>query len=188
MGAQITNRWDHTWHQQDALAFCSPHEDPVSMALTATFRLLTNWNIAPASIGRLEVGTESNPDRSKSIKSHLMRLLAPANHDVQGTDCVHACYGGTAALLNALSWCSSCLWDGRMALVVASDVAAYAAGPARPTGGAAAVAMLIGPDAPLVLVPGTVCSYFDAHSEFCKTHGLFPVVRCNAFLGTKVHQ
>lgn len=158
------------------------------MALTATFRLLTNWNIAPASIGRLEVGTESNPDRSKSIKSHLMRLLAPANHDVQGTDCVHACYGGTAALLNALSWCSSCLWDGRMALVVASDVAAYAAGPARPTGGAAAVAMLIGPDAPLVLVPGTVCSYFDAHSEFCKTHGLFPVVRCNAFLGTKVHQ
>lgn len=45
-------------------------------------------------------------------------------------------------------------WDGRYALVVCGDIAVYEAGPARPTGGCGAVAMLIGPDAPLVLEPG----------------------------------
>lgn len=45
-------------------------------------------------------------------------------------------------------------WDGRFAMVVCGDIAVYEAGPARPTGGCGAVAMLIGADAPLVLEPG----------------------------------
>ena len=48
-------------------------------------------------------------------------------------------------------------WDGRYALVVCGDIAVYEAGPARPTGGCGAVAMLIGADAPLVLEPGLRC-------------------------------
>lgn len=43
---------------------------------------------------------------------------------------------------------------GRFALVVAADIAVYASGAARPTGGAGAVAMLVGPNAPLVLERG----------------------------------
>lgn len=43
---------------------------------------------------------------------------------------------------------------GRYALVVAGDIAVYATGNARPTGGAGAVAMLIGPNAPLILERG----------------------------------
>ena len=62
----------------------------------------------------------------------------------QGADCVNACYGGTAALLGACDWIESASWDGRGAIVVAADVAVYAKGPARPTGGCGAVAMLIG--------------------------------------------
>ena len=46
--------------------------------------------------------------------------------------------------MNAVAWVESSGWDGRHAVVVASDVAVYREGPARPTGGAAAVAMLIG--------------------------------------------
>lgn len=46
--------------------------------------------------------------------------------------------------MNAVAWVESSGWDGRHAVVVASDVAVYKAGPARPTGGAAAVAMLVG--------------------------------------------
>ena len=38
------------------------------------------------------------------------------------------------------------MWDGRLAIVVAVDIAAYAKGPARPTGGAGAIAFLLGPD------------------------------------------
>merc|ERR1719197_1259673 len=40
-------------------------------------------------------------------------------------------------------------WDGRYAIVVTGDIAVYERGPARPTGGAGVVAMLIGPDAPV---------------------------------------
>ena len=39
-------------------------------------------------------------------------------------------------------------------MVVAADIAVYASGNARPTGGAGAVAMLVGPDAPLVIERG----------------------------------
>ena len=43
---------------------------------------------------------------------------------------------------------------GRYALVVAGDIAVYATGSARPTGGAGSVAMLVGPSAPLVVERG----------------------------------
>lgn len=62
----------------------------------------------------------------------------------QGVDCINACYGATAALFNAVNWVESRSWDGRYAVVVAADMAVYARGPARPSGGCGAVAMLIG--------------------------------------------
>lgn len=90
-------------------------------------------------------------DKSKSTKTILMDLF-PGNTDIEGATVVNACYGGTAALLNAFNWVESDGWDGRYAIVVAADIAAYARGPARPTCGAGAVALLIGRDAPLALV------------------------------------
>ena len=63
---------------------------------------------------------------------------------VQGVDNVNACYGGTAGLYNCINWIESQAWDGRLAVVVASDEAVYEAGPARPSGGAGAVALLVG--------------------------------------------
>lgn len=94
-------------------------------------------------------------DKSKSVKSVLMQLFeSSGNTDVEGVDTTNACYGGTAALFNSLSWVESSAWDGRYALVVAGDIAVYATGAARPTGGAGAVAMLVGPNAPLVIERG----------------------------------
>jgi len=104
------------------------------------------------SVGRLEVGTESLVDKSKSTKTVLMDLFK-GNTDVEGATIVNACYGGTAALLNAFTWVESDGWDGRYAIVVAADIAAYARGPARPTCGAGAVAVLVGRDAPLSFNP-----------------------------------
>lgn len=75
------------------------------------------------------------------------------NTDIEGATIVNACYGGTAALFNAMAWCESSGWDGRYAIVVAADIATYAAGPARPTCGVAAVAVLVGRDAPLHFDP-----------------------------------
>lgn len=98
------------------------------------------------------MGTETLIDKSKSVKTTLMDLFAASgNHDVEGIDSKNACYGSTAAVLNAVNWIESSSWDGRYAIVFAGDIAIYAEGPARPVGGAGAVALLIGPDAPLVL-------------------------------------
>lgn len=81
-----------------------------------------------------------------------MDLFAPSgNTDIEGIDSKNACYGGTAALFNAVNWIESSNWDGRYALVLAGDIAIYAEGASRPVGGAGASALLIGPDAPLVL-------------------------------------
>jgi len=139
---------------QEHMAYCDDREDINSFLLTVTRSLLTKYNIDPRSIGRIDVGTESIIDKSKSVKTLLMDLFAPSgNTDIEGVDSKNACYGGTAALFNVINWVESRSWDGRYGLVVAGDIAVYADGPARPVGGAGAVAMLIGPNAPLVFHP-----------------------------------
>lgn len=135
---------------QDAMSFSGDREDINSISLTVVQSLLEKYQISINDIGRLEVGTESLVDKSKSTKTVLMSLFeGSGNTDIEGVTVINACYGGTAALLNALLWADSSSWDGRYAIVVAADIAVYADGPARPTGGIGAVAMLIGRDAPL---------------------------------------
>ena len=142
------------------LAFCTDHEDTVSIAMNAITQLFDKYNFTPDMFGRLEVGTESSIDRSKSIKSFLLQLFGD-NHELFGVDNTNACYGGTAAFLNSLAWIESSQWDGRMALVVCSDIAVYEDMSARPTGGCGAVAFAIGPNAPLVVEPhfATYCAH-----------------------------
>lgn len=131
------------------------HPDVNSLALTALSSLMRTYAIDPASIGRLEVGTETVLDKSKSCKSILMQLFESAgNTDIEGIDNLHACYGGTNALFDALNWVESSGWDGRNAIVVAGDIELYDQKNARPTGGAGCLAMRIGPDAPLSFEPG----------------------------------
>ncbi|KAE8154493.1 hydroxymethylglutaryl-coenzyme A synthase C terminal-domain-containing protein [Aspergillus avenaceus] len=136
------------------------------MALTTVSALLRKYAIDPRTIGRLEVGTETLLDKSKSCKSVLMQLFGE-NADIEGADTYNACYGGTNALLNAVHWVESSSWDGRDAIVVAGDIALYDTAAARPTGGAGCVAMLVGPDAPLVLEP-VRASYMKHVYDFYK--------------------
>lgn len=100
------------------------------------------------------------------------------NHDIEGVTVVNACYGGTAALLNALAWADSSAWDGRYAIVVAGDIAVYAPGPARPTCGCGAVAMLVGRDAPLDIDLFTRTTHASHQWDFFKPnpHSEYPVV------------
>jgi len=137
---------------QEGMGICGDNEDVNSLALTVVHSLLEKYQIPPSSIGRLEIGTETLVDKSKSTKTHLLPLFHP-NTDIEGATIINACYGGTAALLNAFHWVESDGWDGRYAIVVAVDIAVYERGPARPTGGAGAVAVLVGRDAPLAFDP-----------------------------------
>lgn len=154
---------------QSKMGFCTDREDVNSLCLTVVSRLLERHNIQPQAIGRLEVGTETIIDKSKSVKSVLMQLFAESgNTDIEGIDTTNACYGGTAALFNCLNWLESSSWDGRYALAVCADIAVYAQGPARPTGGAGAVAMLLGPNAPLIFERGLRATHMEHAYDFYK--------------------
>ena len=164
---------------QTDLAFCTDREDVYSIALTVVDRLIKRARVDLKDIGRLEVATETILDHSKSVKTVLMKLFAEAgNHDVEGVDTINACYAGTNAVFNSINWLESSSWDGRYAIVVVADIAEYAKGNARPTCGAGAVAMLWGPNAPVVFEPRVRSSYMDHTWDFYKPHlaSPYPVV------------
>jgi hydroxymethylglutaryl-CoA synthase len=154
---------------QERMGFCTDREDINSLCLTVVEKLLKRYNVEAKDIGRLEVGTETIIDKSKSVKSVLMQLFEPFGAtDLEGIDTTNACYGGTAALFNAVNWVESSSYDGRLALVVCGDIAVYAAGSARPTGGAGAIAMLVGPNAPLVFDRGMRSIFMKHAYDFYK--------------------
>ncbi|XP_026797832.3 hydroxymethylglutaryl-CoA synthase, cytoplasmic isoform X1 [Pangasianodon hypophthalmus] len=164
---------------QARMGFCSDREDINSLCLTVVQRLMERNCLSYDSVGRLEVGTETIIDKSKSVKTVLMQLFEESgNTDVEGIDTTNACYGGTAALFNAVNWVESSSWDGRYALVVAGDIAVYATGSARPTGGAGAVAMLVGPNAPLAFDRGLRGTHMQHAYDFYKPDMVseYPVV------------
>lgn len=85
---------------QTSLAFTSDREDINSISLSALHQLLDDYSVDLTRVGRLEVGTESAIDRSKSVKSVLMQLFADSgNSDIEGVDTTNACYGGTDYLI-----------------------------------------------------------------------------------------
>ena len=169
---------------------CDEDEDVASMAMSAVRRLLDKRGVRRRDVGMLMVGSESLIDRSKSLKSRVMAVLADeearaderlflaaddadadadaaadeeeddACADVEGVDTYHACYGGTAALLACSNWAESRAWDGRWAIAVCTDVSDAPAQYAF-MNGAAAVAVLVGPRAPLVMQTPRVSCVLD---------------------------
>ena len=62
------------------------------MALTTLASLVFKYSIDLTNIGRLEVGTETMLDKSKSVKSVLMQLFGKVgNFNVEGVDSYNAC-------------------------------------------------------------------------------------------------
>lgn len=154
---------------QSKMSFCLDNEDINSICLTVLNNLMEKYSIDPHEVGRLEVGTETLIDKSKSVKSVLMSLFEKSgNTDIEGVDSVNACYGGTAALFNAINWIESSYWDGRYAIVVMGDIALYSKGNARPTGGAGAIAFLIGPNAAIVFERGLRSTHINHTYDFYK--------------------
>lgn len=60
---------------QLAMSFVNDREDINSISLTCVSNLMRKNNVAKHMIGRLEVGTETIIDKSKSLKTFLMMLF-----------------------------------------------------------------------------------------------------------------
>ena len=135
---------------QAKMSFVTSGEDINSICLTVLEMILSRNRINKNDVGRMEVGTETFLDKSKSIKTFLMSLF-PKNKDIEGVTTSNACYGGTNALLNAYNWINSRHYNGKYAIVIMADVAVYEKGNARPTGGCGAVAILLGRNANIII-------------------------------------
>ncbi len=137
-----------------------PQHSVYTMAATAVWRLIRQYDIDPRRIGFLGLGTESSTDNSAGpiiLKGMLDEALTASGLPQISRACEvpefkHACLGGVYAMKGALRYLST---DGRgkLAIVVCADIAEYARGcSGEPTQGAGAVAMLIEENPALVSV------------------------------------
>jgi len=128
-----------------------PEQSVYTLAANAVWRLIQAYDIDPADIGYLALGTESSSDNSAGaviVKGMLDDALAVHGMPRVSRECEvpeykHACLGGVYALKGALRYLAT---DGatRKAIVVCSDIAEYERGSSgEPTQGAGAVAMLL---------------------------------------------
>ena len=113
-----------------------------SIMITSVQNLFDKYELTASDIGHIEVVQAPSDGSKQTVKSTLLQMLTSnGTFDVDGMDKLDACDDKRIALLNTMTWMRSPAYDGRFGLVVCGDVPV-------PTGGHAAVAMLVGPDAP----------------------------------------
>lgn len=93
-------------------------EDPVTMAVNAANRMLTDED--RANVELLIVASESGVDQEKPMSTWVQRYLR-LSPNVRNFELKHACYGGTAGLRMALGWIASGMARGKKALVISTD-------------------------------------------------------------------
>ena len=93
-------------------------EDPVTMAVNAANRMLTDED--RANIELLIVASESGVDQEKPMSTWVQRYLG-LSPNVRNFELKHACYGGTVGLRMALGWIASGMARGKKALVISTD-------------------------------------------------------------------
>lgn len=137
-----------------------PDQSVYTMAATAVIRLINQYDIDPARVKFLGLGTESSTDNSAGaiiVKGMVDRALGmqgkpPIARSCEVPEFKHACLGGVYGMKGALRHLAL---DGAggQAIVVCADIAEYARGSSgEPTQGAGAVAMLLEEDPKLATV------------------------------------
>ncbi|MEM7612194.1 MAG: hydroxymethylglutaryl-CoA synthase [Pseudomonadota bacterium] len=131
-----------------------------TMAATAVMRLIRQYDIDPAEVRFLGLGTESSLDNSAGaviVKGMIDTALAadgkaPLSRACEVPEFKHACLGGVYAMKSAVR---ALALDGRgsKAIVVCADIAEYQRDSSgEPTQGAGAVAMLLEENPTLAVV------------------------------------
>jgi hydroxymethylglutaryl-CoA synthase len=135
-----------------------PDQSVYTMAGNAVMRLIEQYDVDPARIGFLGLGTESSTDNSAGaiiVKGMLDQGLTAKGRSRISRNCEvpelkHACLGGIYALKQGLRYLALEKRD-TCAIVVSADIAEYARGSTgEPTQGAGAVAMLLERDPQLL--------------------------------------
>ena len=133
------------------MAFPDVHEDAATFAAEALLKLINDYNVNPAEVARIYLGTESALDAAKPTATYAMQMVEKALERKYGQRCfkncdvvdmTFACVGAVDALQNCLDFCRAN--PGRKAIVIASDYAKYElASSGEYTQGGGAVAVLV---------------------------------------------
>ena len=137
-----------------------PNQSMYTMAANAVIRLIDQYDVDPARVKFLGLGTESSTDNSAGaiiVKGMVDEALAvrgmpPISRSCEVPEFKHACLGGVYGMKGAIRHLAL---DGAggQAIVVCADIAEYARGSSgEPTQGAGAVAMLLEEDPQLAVV------------------------------------
>ena len=133
------------------MAVLDAHEDTATIAANALLKLITDFNINPADIGRIYLGTESALDGAKPTATYAVQLVESVLTDEFGArvfrhtdvvDMTFACVGGVDAMHNSIDYVR--INPEKKAIVIAADYAKYGLeSTGEYTQGAGAVAVLI---------------------------------------------
>jgi polyketide biosynthesis 3-hydroxy-3-methylglutaryl-CoA synthase-like enzyme PksG len=132
-----------------------PYEDPVSFAINAAKPIIDQ--LSGSERDRIELlitCSESGIDFGKSMSTYVHHYLG-LNRNCRLFELKQACYSGTAGLQMAVNFILSQVSPGAKALVIATDLSRYMVAEGddaltmdwaffEPSGGAGAVAMLVG--------------------------------------------
>jgi polyketide biosynthesis 3-hydroxy-3-methylglutaryl-CoA synthase-like enzyme PksG len=146
-----------------------PMEDPVSFAVNAGKAVVDQLPKAEReSIRHLVVATESGIDFGKAMSSYVQHYLG-LSRNCRTFEVKHACFGGTAALQAVAAMLRCSTRPNERALVITTDVArpiphTYA----EPSQGAAAIALLLGPEPRLLELELSTGSYGFEVMDSCR--------------------
>ena len=137
-----------------------PNHSVYTMAANAVIRLIDQYDVDPARVKFLGLGTESSTDNSAGaiiVKGMVDQALEtrgkpPIARSCEVPEFKHACLGGVYGMKGAIRHLALD-GAGSQAIVVCADIAEYARGSSgEPTQGAGAVAMLLEEDPKLAVV------------------------------------
>jgi hydroxymethylglutaryl-CoA synthase len=132
----------------ERMAVADVHEDAATMAAMSLLDLMRRADLLPEEIGKIYVGTESAPDEAKAIGTYVIGMLeniyGKGSFQECGTVEFKAACIATTFALESLSYWVAAQDEGKVGIVIASDVAKYPlASSGEYTQGAGSVALLL---------------------------------------------
>ena len=132
----------------ERMAVPDAHEDAATMAAMSLLDLMRRTGLRPEDIGKIYVGTESALDEAKALGTYVIGMLEQIYGKGSFQECSTvefkaACIGTTFAL-ESLSYWAAAEEEGKVGIVIASDVAKYPlASAGEYTQGAGSIALLV---------------------------------------------
>jgi hydroxymethylglutaryl-CoA synthase len=160
----------------ERMAVPDAHEDAATMAAMSLLDLMRRTRLRPEEIGKIYVGTESALDEAKAMGTYVIGMLEKIYGKGSFQECSTvefkaACIGTTFAL-ESLSYWVAAEEEGKVGIVIASDVAKY---PLRSSGeytqGAGSVALLVKKNPRLLALEQIYGSFTRDENDFFRPMG-----------------